>query len=141
MNRPATPDGGPGYRRPLRCAATRCPLAFFSAEWPWSLSSMATAFSSGTGGCCEAADQPHRAAHGADLRGRQFCLRRGPAVDQTDAPEYQRRSFFFRCLRIFGIREFPAAHLSCRDSATETAEARTAKPAGGRAAPRQDFGE
>ena len=50
--------GGPGNRPRLRCAAIKCPLAFFSAAWPWWLSSTATASCAGTGGCCEAAANP-----------------------------------------------------------------------------------
>ena len=135
------PGVGPGYRRQLRCAAIKCRLAFFSAAWPWSPFLWQQLPQAGTGGCYETGDQSHRAAHGADIRGRELCFHRGPAVDETNSPEYQRRKFLFPSLHIFGIREFSPAYLSCGDPAIEAAEARTAKPASGGAAPRQDFGE
>ena len=43
----------PGSRRRSLFAGIRCPSVFFWAVWPWLLSFMATAFSTGIGGCCE----------------------------------------------------------------------------------------
>ena len=46
-----------------------------------------------------------RMAH--DLRGCQLCLYRGPAIDEADAPQYQRRSFFSDASASSASESFP----------------------------------